>query len=194
MCPSVILQKTWIRGPACDVQGPEDIVCLHVSLCPCVGYLLAHGFSTEQLWANASCLWAREVDLVVLIFISVTRNSAEMWCLFFFFFLLSRLLFSQLYMTELTFYRPVTPALRSLTLWCDTKEPKIWMSAFIYPSAISLIHSRELEQRTSLSTVGWFIRRKKHPALLWGLGLLWFAAPAASALCHWVVYSAPFHR
>lgn len=190
MCPSVILQKAYIREPTYNVQGSEDTVCLHVPLCPFAGCLLAYDVSTKQLWDNASCLWAREVELFVLILVLVTRNGAKMWC-HFFFFVPPRLLFSQLYMTELIFYRPETQALRSLTLWCDTKEPKIRTSAFIYPS---LIHSRELEEWTSLSMVGWFIRWKKHPVLLQSLGFLWFVAPAPSALCHWVVYSAPFHE
>lgn len=67
------------------------------------------------------------------------------------------------------------------------KEPKLWTSVFIYPSVIPLICSRELEQQTCLGTVGWFIRWHKQPALLRGPGVLWFAAPAPSALCHWRV-------
>jgi len=67
------------------------------------------------------------------------------------------------------------------------KEPKLRTSVFIYPSVIPLICSRELVQQTCLSMAGWFIRWQKHPALLWGPGVLWFAAPAPSALCHWRV-------
>lgn len=92
--------------------------------------------------------------MLVGFFVLITRNSVEMWGLFFFLALVIEVATQPALRDQICFCGLETPALRSPVVWCDMKEPKLRTSVFIYPSVIPLICSRELEQQTCLGTVG----------------------------------------